>query len=229
MAKRFLHDFLKAKIIYTHHFYPRTMAPNDPVITFETLYDIMKREKAHEELQKLNPNFYQDVSCYIKDKQKILESQSGKDSIFASQEIEKTRMQLKNILKIVRDLYDRREAKITQLALLCSRNKDRIYDTTALLHEEMDLLNRMREVAESARDGFFSMSVKESGKPKDLKIKAETDTGCRVRMVCNVPEFLGIDLKTYGPYANEAVISLPFEVADMLVSTGQATKENENT
>ncbi len=207
------------------------MAANDPVITFETLYDIMRREKARDELQKLSHDFYQNVVSYIKDKQNILESQAGKDSIFASQEIEKTRTQLKNVLKIVRDLYDRREAKIVQLALLSARNKERIYDNSSLLPEEHGFYNGIRSLIESARDGFFSLSLpsQNAEKPKDLKTKAETDNGCKVRMTCDVPEFLGTDLQPYGPFANEAIISVPMQIADMLVSLGQAVMENENT
>lgn len=205
------------------------MAQNDPVITFETLYDIMRREKARDELQKLDLNFYNDVASYIKDKQNILESQAGKDSIFASQELDKTRTQLKNVLKIVKDLYDRRESKVIQLALLSARNKDKIYDTSALLPEEHSFYGNVKSVVESSRDGFFSLPSQNLEKPKDLKTKAKMDNGYKVRMLDDVPEFLGTDLQSYGPFTNGTISSLPSDIAEMLVSTNQAVKENEST
>ena len=207
------------------------MATNDPVITFETLYDIMRREKARDDLQKLNTNFYNDVVTYIKDKQNILSSQSSKESIFASQEIEKTKTQLKNVLKIVRDLYDRREAKIIQLALLSARNKERIYDNSSLLPEEHGFYNGIRSAIEVNRDGFFSLSEGQHSpeKPKDLKMKAEKDNGYKVRMICDVPQFLGTDLQPYGPFKDTKMVALPKQIADMLISLGQAVTENENT
>lgn len=204
------------------------MAPNDPVITFETLYDIMRREKARDELQKLSESFYTDVVSYIRDKQQILESQAGKESIFASQELDKTRTQLKNVMKIVKDLYDKRESKIMHLAILSARNKDQVYDTSALLPEEHPLFGDIRNVVTLARDGFFSMPNSAS-KPKDLKISGEKDNAVKVHITCDVPEFLGTDLQPYGPFQNNASISLPAQIADMLVSMGQAVKENEST
>lgn len=207
------------------------MTSNEPVITFETLYDIMRREEARDELQKLNVTFYQDVFSYITDKQHILESQAGKDSIFASQEVEKTRTQLKNILKIVRKLYDRRESKTIQLALLSARNNEKMYDTSYLLPEEQEFFNSVKAIIGSNRGSFFSLSSPSQNleKPKDLKITAEKDNGCKVRMLCDVPEFLGIDLLSYGPYTDQSVISLPKQIADMLASLGQAVIENEST
>ncbi len=204
------------------------MAPNDPVVTFETLYDIMRREKARDELQKLSESFYGDVVSYIRDKQQILESQSGKDSIFASQEIDKTRVQLKNVMKIVKDLYDKREAKIIHLALLSARDKDQVYDMSALLPEEHSFFNGAKNVISSARDGFFSMP-NTAIKPKDLKVRSEKDNAVRVIMSCDMPEFLGTDLQPYGPFSNNALVSLPVQIAEMLVSMGQAVKEDEST
>ena len=59
-------------------------------ITYETLYELLRREKFRQELQQLTPTFYQDTVNYIKEKQVILDSQKNKDSIFAT-ESEKTR------------------------------------------------------------------------------------------------------------------------------------------
>jgi len=207
------------------------MNANEPVITFETLYDIMRREKARDELQKLNATFYPDVFTYITDKQHILESQAGKDSIFASQEVEKTKTQLRNILKIARELFDRRESKTIQLALLSARNNEKMYDTSALLPEEQEFFNHIKTIIDTNRSSFFSLSSPRPNleKPKDLKITAEKDNGCKVRMLCDVPEFLGTDLQSYGPYTNQSVVSLPKQIADMLASLGQAVMENEST
>ena len=59
-------------------------------LTYESLYDILRRERARQELQKLNNSFYDEVNNYIKDKINALESQRQKSSIFAQKEIEKT-------------------------------------------------------------------------------------------------------------------------------------------
>ena len=71
----------------------------DVLITHETLYELLRREKSRDEIQKLDDNFYGDVLTYIKDKKAILDSQKSKDNIFSSQEVQKTKKQMDNALE----------------------------------------------------------------------------------------------------------------------------------
>ena len=89
----------------------------DGIITYEVLYDILRREKTRQEIQKLDDNFFDDIKKYIENKSSILKDLKTKSSIFAQKEIEKTEKELINIKKIVKDIYEKRESKITQLAL----------------------------------------------------------------------------------------------------------------
>ena len=66
-------------------------------ITYETLFDMLRNEKTREELQKLEPSFYQDVLEYIKDKQAL--TQKSDSELFASMEKEKAQKQLENAKK----------------------------------------------------------------------------------------------------------------------------------
>ena len=56
------------------------------IITYDTLYEILRREKYRPELQSLEPTFFKDVTKYIEEKKSILDSQQKKDSIFAKLE-----------------------------------------------------------------------------------------------------------------------------------------------
>src|SRR3989338_6590446 len=104
------------------------------VITYETLFELLKRERERPDLQRLESTFFNDTINYIKDKKKILEAKS--ESPFAVEERKKTEIQLENIYKILKELYERREKKIISLALDKSRTKSNLIDTTALLREE---------------------------------------------------------------------------------------------
>ena len=90
------------------------------VITYDTLYEILRREKFKKELQKLDDNFFDNTLNYLNDKSKIYESQKEKDSIFSS-EFKKTEKTLENTKKILKELYEKRESKIIMLALFSSR------------------------------------------------------------------------------------------------------------
>ena len=108
---------------------------SDIQITYESLYEILRKEKNSSEIQKLDPNFFNNVIEYIKTKREILKSQESKDSIFTQVEAKKTRKQIEQNQKILKELYERRENKIIQLAMFSSRmNSEKISED--LLEEE---------------------------------------------------------------------------------------------
>src|SRR3989344_1673364 len=109
------------------------------MITYETLYELLRKEKFRQELQKLDENFFKDVINYLEEKKTILQSQEKKDSIFAPSNIQKTRKQLDNLQKIIKEFYERRETKIIQLAVFSSRTNSTIQDYSAMLEEEKEL------------------------------------------------------------------------------------------
>ena len=66
----------------------------DVVITYETLFEILRREKIRPDLQPLNENFLKDVVNYLSEKQSILDSQMKKVSVFSSSETQKTQKEI---------------------------------------------------------------------------------------------------------------------------------------
>ena len=117
---------------------------SEVLITYENLYEVLRREKYRTELQKLDLTFYQDVIRYLNEKEAILASQSKKDSIFASKELEKTQIQLKNVRKILKELYEKRESKIIQAALFASRS-NMAQDTSMMLQEELSFYTELNK------------------------------------------------------------------------------------
>lgn len=200
------------------------------IITYENLYEILRREKYRVELQKIDETFYQDVVKYLQEKTAILESQSKKNSIFASTELEKTQVQLKNIVKILRELYEKRENKIVQFALFCSRSKN-AQDTSTMLPEEFALYTSLKDTLDSYRDGIL-MQLLQSRMPeikaveqKDLKIEEKTDS-LSIQVLKDIPEFVGPDLQVYGPFKAGESAHIPQMVATMLINTEQAKNES---
>ena len=112
------------------------------LITYEMLYEILRDEKAKKEITKLNPDFFKSVLNYIQEKTAVLDSQQKKASIFTLTESIKTKKQLENIHRILKELYERRENKILQLALFQSRTNEAI-DTSSLLDIEKAFFNEI--------------------------------------------------------------------------------------
>ena len=206
-------------------------------ITFETLYDLLIREKQREELLLLEPTFFQDVIIYLREKMKIWEKISSDNDLFSEGERDKVEMELKNIRKILKDLYERREKKIIDLAI----NKSRIghgLEARNLLDEEKRLFENVAQVLDRHRRGILLNLLKmELPKIEEHKVVLElssaesasvenTPTVVRqtvtVRFLHAVPKFVAGDLCVYGPFDEEDVANLPKDAAAILISKKRA-------
>ncbi|MBN2458671.1 DNA replication complex GINS family protein [Candidatus Woesearchaeota archaeon] len=119
-------------------------------ITYETLFDLLRREKNREELQGLDKDFYEQVLAYLKEKKEAITKKG--DELFASAEREKLKIQFQNIRRIIKELYERREKKIISIAMSKARTGSDIIDTSALLpserkyfDEQVDLFVKYKE------------------------------------------------------------------------------------
>ncbi len=202
----------------------------DVIITYETLYELLRKEKYRTELQKLDPEFFKHVVTYLNEKEAIIASQSQKQNIFASSELEKTKTQLKNVKSILKEIYEKRESKIAQAAQFNART-DSLQDTSAMLPEEEQLYREMLETLKSYREGIlFTLLNKQLPvilKQKDLKTENKTDT-IQVKILQEVQEFVGPDMEVYGPYNVDEACDLPAKIADNLIINKQAQK-NESS
>jgi len=82
----------------------------DVVISYETLFEMLRLERSRTELQKL-------PDSYVEDVQKIIDSDLASMDLLKDDEKKKKEMNLKSTLKIVNELYERREKKVVNMAL----------------------------------------------------------------------------------------------------------------
>jgi DNA replication initiation complex subunit (GINS family) len=105
-------------------------------ITLETLYDILRNEKKREELQPLEATFLIDVVSYMREKQTLLTEKVESNELFAAGAREKLDYELKSIKRILKEIYEKREKKIIDIAINKSRTGSDIIDTGSMLREE---------------------------------------------------------------------------------------------
>ena len=199
-------------------------------ITFETLYDILMREKQQEELLQLEPCFFQDVIVYLQEKMKVWEKISKETDLFSLGERDKVEAEIKNIRKLLKDIYERREKKIIGLAV----NKSRIghaLDVNNLLKEEKQFLESIATILDQYRHGVL-LNVLQMKQPQveekkfivevEQKKKEKTKETMLVRFIHAVPKFVGSDLAIYGPFDENDVASLPKDVSEILINKKRA-------
>lgn len=195
------------------------------IITFETLWDILKKEKLREDLQKLEKTFFADVVNYLRTKKSILDSQKSKNSIFASTEMEKTTKQIQNTIKMIKELYDRRESKIVQAAILSARTDKRYLDSSNMLPEEQplfnELLNKLTTSREQILNKLLEAELPTAQAPQSLKREEPPTEEGLVKALADIPQFVFSDMNIYGPFAKGEAITAPEEVVRYLTSKNQ--------
>ena len=118
-------------------------------LTYETLFDLVVREKSRDELQTLHTSFFTDLVSYMNEKRSML-------NLMSLEEKEKAAKQLQNINRLVKELYERREKKIISFALARSRAGADIVDTSPLLAQEKELFNGLVLQLDSYRDSVLN-------------------------------------------------------------------------
>jgi DNA replication initiation complex subunit (GINS family) len=204
-------------------------------ITFETLYDILMREKQRDDLLALEPSFFRDVIIYLQEKMAVWEKVSKDNDLFTLGEQDKIQSEMKNTRKILKDIYERREKKIIDIAI----NKSRIgqeLDVNNLLEEEMKMYESVVATLDQFRNGVLlnvlhmkPPEVKEKKVVVDLEMPAAKKAKIvkqtvMIRFTQAIPKFVGSDSAVYGPFDQDDVAAVPADVADILVMKERAVK-----
>jgi len=221
------------------------MVEKDVNITYETLFDLLRREKTRAELQELDKKFFEDVVGYLNEKNKVLVEQKSKIDLFSSTEKEKTEKQIENIKKILKETYEKRESKIIDMALNKSRVPSIIVDNSVLLEEETRLFEQLVELMDDHRKGILlrvlegelplleekkasgAIPEKEPKKEQDIEKRKTEKNNKIVRFKNAVPSFVGTELEEYGPFEEDEIANLPSEIASLLVEKGRAEFTDE--
>ncbi|MBN1275377.1 hypothetical protein JXA12_03725 [Candidatus Woesearchaeota archaeon] len=145
----------------------------DIKITYETLFDLLRRERNREELQKLDPSFYADVLAYLAEKQALLERHGPQRVYDVSADAEKARIQFHNIKRILRELYDRREKKLVLLALSKVRTGAHVTDAQSLLPEERSLLDELTVLFSKHRVEVLEHVLRRAAPAEELPLATE--------------------------------------------------------
>ncbi len=186
------------------------------MISYNELYEVLRKEKYSEPLQQLPKNFLLDVTEFFSDKkiQGNVESDLFQDSVL------KAKKQLENAIAIFKELVLRRKKKLLSLVFVAAETGIMKRDYENMLPFERDVFDKLVKAVE---DGDKELSRTLNG----TKGNAEN----MFRMILfndNVEEFVDMDGKVIGPFASGELANLESKVAGILVSGGKAGYVDEN-
>lgn len=177
------------------------------LLNYETLFEYLREERRNVSLQVLPETFFADVAEYI----------AQKETLSPGAE------QLKNARKIIEDIYERREKKISTLALNKSRTNSPLIDTTNLLPEEKVFFKQLVVLLDHFRDEILKNVLDKTApnigeKITDVVPDTPVVIDYRYRCLRYIDKFVGPDLEILGPFEEGAVVELDRETADILIS-----------
>lgn len=121
----------------------------DVQITYETLFDLLRKERSLEELQSLDAAFWSYVVNYVNDRQAFFDRTNVMEQ-------EKARIQIQNIKRILKEIYERREKKIVSLALNVIRTDNASFvDKRNMLPSEKELFDEVMVLLTKYKQGVL--------------------------------------------------------------------------
>jgi len=173
----------------------------EETISFEFLRNVQRQEYAETKLTGLPPNFYNKSMNYLDQKREILKKKPDM----------RTSLEINNIQRLLEDIFNRRETKITNHAIITGRTG---IPPQNLTEEEESFFNQIVNLLKSRREKSLSLIFEKTKEKGFQALKFKED----------VPEFVGPDLKKYGPFSKDIKADIPIENAKLLIKMNKAEK-----
>ncbi|MEM0465459.1 MAG: hypothetical protein QXW97_02015 [Candidatus Pacearchaeota archaeon] len=188
------------------------------MITYNDLYDTLRKERYSEQLQSIPKNFIKEVALYLKDKKEIANRKTDDFSDTAL----KTKKQFENSLAIFKELMLRRKKKILELAFVATETGISKRDFENMLQIERDMFDSIIKTIEKT-DKKVSEMLKGMDEEESNKLNNKM-----IVFVEDVEEFLDIDGNKLGPFKKGDVANIPEEIANILIIDRKAEAISED-
>jgi len=185
------------------------------MITYNDIYEALRKERYSEQLQKLGKSFVKEVSAYLKEKKTI----SEKPVDMFSSAISKTKKQFENAVSMFKELMLRRKKKLLNLAFVAAETGISKRDHENMLEFEKEVFDKIMKEME---EGDKKLTKLLNGQEQEAKKKNKMIT-----FLEDTTEFLSLDGEKLGPFKKGDIANLPAEVANILVVDNKAESIEE--
>ncbi len=211
------------------------------IITYESLYEIVRKEKTSQAVQQVNSTIMEQISQYLKTKLQVYK-EAKENSL---PDIEKIRTQVLSARRLIKNFYELRERKVVNLAVAKSRAKSELEEEENLLDHEKKLMKELVENIDKYRHEVLlnlvnakyhhnkeepineKQDIKEPGEQQQAAETEQTQTKsgavtAMIRFTAEVPKFLGKQKEIYGPFRPGDIANLDKDIVDILIKKNAA-------
>ncbi len=174
------------------------------MITYNDIYESLRKERYSDNLQALGKNFIKDVSEYLEEKKAMTEKKSD----LFSDSLTKTKKQFENAITIFKELMTRRKKKILNLAFIARETGITKKDFENMLDFEREMFDK---VVKSMEKSDRQVSDMLNGKKQTNK-----NTHLLVNFKEKVEPFLDTEGEQVGPFVKGDLANLPEEIVSIL-------------
>jgi len=169
-------------------------------IDYDELRRIHRLEKNTSKLVEVEDDFIDLLTVFVEEeKKKYLASLKNFSSSDARE--------FANLKRIVDDIFQMREKKILNKALIAAHTKESEDENMAV--QEKETFKKLLKILSEHRDLFDNLFGE--------KEKREIELVC-VKILKDVPTFVGTDMKEYGPFVEGEKVELPSKIARLFVT-----------
>jgi DNA replication factor GINS len=182
-------------------------------INYKTLRRIQQQEQTLPSLTKITNDFYQQLNNYTNNLENLVnkEDNAQKNKLYHEE--------IQNTKKLANSIYEQREKKIVQAAHSTVRGAKP--DLKNLIETEKKLYDTLVQTITDARKQIFEEkqpSLHPSSIPAlhEEKPPQISNTNSIIRIVEDIPEFMGTDMRTYS-LKKDDIISVPTDISTLLI------------
>jgi len=174
-------------------------------LNYDEIRRIHRLEKNTSKLVEVEPDFYSALHEFI-----ATEKADYLDSL-KDFSVAKSR-DFTNLKKMVEEIFAMREKKLLSKALIATRTKESSEEHMAQPEKKMfQEILRLLEAHEGLLTGLFENNHATSGKSAGRRLDKVALT-----LLSDIPSFVGVDMKEYGPFTKAQKVELPYDIAKLL-------------
>ncbi|MCX6804260.1 MAG: hypothetical protein NTY48_06895 [Candidatus Diapherotrites archaeon] len=169
-------------------------------IDYDELRRIHRLEKNTSRLVEVEDDFIDSLEVFVaEEKKKYLASLKN----FSASEAR----EFTNLKRIIEEIFIMREKKILNKALISAHTREVIEEKMA--RQELENFKKLLHVLEDYYSLYQSLFGESEKKESSL---------VSVKILKDIPTFVGTDMKEYGPFMEDETVELPSKVARLFVT-----------